>query len=114
MTTEERKQLFNEFSNCKMLKVTADGKVTCNGKIAIDYVSFNKDGDVFVEWRYNCCYEKPHTAEVNMVSSSYDDYIEGVFTDENVAKEVAEEWFSQRKAEKIAELEAELKRLRGS
>ena len=113
MDVEERKQLFYDFASCKKMKVSKSGKVISSEKIIIEHVLVNKKGDVLVEWHYNC-YDQFHTAEVDVVYSAWDDYIEGIFTDEVVAKKVAEEWFQQQKKEKIAELEAELKRLKES
>lgn len=113
MDVEERKKLFYDFANCKKMKVSKAGKVMSSEDIIIEHVLVNKKGDVLVEWHYNC-YDQFHTAEVDVVYNAWDDYVEGIFTDEAVAKDVAEEWFQQQKKEKIAELEAELKRLKES
>ena len=112
MDIETRKQLYNEHVNCKFMKVTKAGQASIQD-IIVDYVLVDKYGNVFVEW-HSGTYSDSHFAEVNMVNQAFDNYISGIFTDEATAKAVAAEWFDRQKQEKIAELEAELKKLKES
>ena len=113
MDIETRKQLFNAYANCRSIRVAKYGEILLEYPVSVETVSVNKDGDVFVEWR-NSIYDNKRIAEVDMVDNAWENYIDGVFSSRDVAKAVAAEWFDRQKKEKIAELEAELKKLKES
>ena len=48
---ETRKQLFKEYSDCKWMQATIEGKVVACSGITIETVSVDKDGNVYVDWR---------------------------------------------------------------
>ena len=112
---ENRKALFNAFACCKYYKASKAGKVLSCKKIDIQYVSVDKNGNVYVDWedgdKYRTCLE---TAEVNVVWHACHNYVEGVFTSKDEAIATAKEWFAEEKKAKIAELEEELAQLKAS
>lgn len=109
---DTRKALFKEYSGCHWIEVTNAGEIKANRPVDVEYVDVDKDGNVYVRWR-NSDYDVLKTAEVNVVmQAAYDEYISGVFTDEDEARAVAKEWFNEEKKERIAKLEAELAELK--
>ena len=108
---ETRKQLFKDYSNCKWLQVSKEGKVVCCSGISIECVSIDKDGNVYVDWRTGA-YSQLKTAEVNVVNSACGDCIQGIFTSKEEAVDITKEWFKIEKLEKIKQLEEELAELK--
>ena len=114
ISLQARKQLFNEYADCRYFKISSKGKVLKDIKIDVEYVDVDKKGNVYVEWQFDD-YDKLHSAEVNVVrQAAYDDNIDGVFTSKEEALAVAKEWFKEEKKDKIAELEEELAELKKS
>ena len=116
MTSEKtRKALFKDYTKCHYMKVNAKGKILKDVKIDVEYVDLDKNGNVYVEWRFDT-YSKLESTEVNVVryaSYGYDGFdIEGVFTSKKEALAIAAEWFNEEKKKKIAKLEAELAELK--
>ena len=109
---QTRKSLFNNYSGCKWMQVSKEGKVVCCSGIVVEYVSVDKDGAVHVAWRSGA-YSQLKTSRVNAVGQTeYGECIQGIFTSQEEAVAVARDWFQNEKLKKIKQLEEELAKLK--
>ena len=96
--------VFNSFNDCYYMQVTKAGKIIAKNKINVSAIQIDKNGEVEIGWsedKYRSVEFKP----LNAVYSSYDDYIYGVFTDDNTALTIAKEWFKLLVKEQIDKIE---------
>ena len=108
-----KKSLFNKYASCKFFKVSEAGEVMSCKDIDVQYVSIDKNGNVYVDWNDGSKYEQRlESAEVDVVWHAWHNYVEGVFTSEEEALATAKAWYIAMKLKRIAELEEELAKLK--
>ena len=106
------KELYDKYSDCIYCRVDNKGKASCK-PIAVEHIGIYKNGHVYVSWD-NTRYGDIKCAPFNAFRFVCDDYVEGIFKDEDCAKEAAKKHFKDMKLCKIAELEAEIEVLKKS
>lgn len=111
---ETRKQLFKDYSDCKLVTIGKDGEVAhCIG-VVIEHVSLDKNGKVYIDWHAGA-YSQLKSSEVNVVHQTmHDGCIQGIFTSKEEAISIARKWLENEKLEKIKQLEEELAELKKS
>ncbi len=105
------KDVYNEFSNCEYLIVDPAGKILAAYDVVPDLVCVDKSGDVHIRYHKNA-YGDVVVQKLNEVFRSADGNLEGVFTNESVAVAAAREHYLKIKQDKIAEVEAELSKMK--
>ena len=111
MTIQQLKDVYNEFFHCKYLRVDPTGKILAAYDVVPDLVCVDKRGYVYIRY-YKNAYGDVAVRKLNEVSWSADGNLEGVFTNESVAVAVAREHYLKIKQDKIAEVEAELSKMK--
>lgn len=109
------KNVFSDFSShCKFMKIDESGNILSSTPIHVELVSFNKDAKISVHWRFpNDIYSESLTnSTVNEISERHLTYVQGIFTDENLASKIVKKHFKEITLEKIAELENEIAKLK--
>ena len=113
---ETRKQLFKDYSDCKLVTIGKDGEVAHCSNIVVEDVRVDKDGVVYVAW-HSGAYSLLKTSEVNkvnVVDQACDKHVQGIFTSKEEAISIARKWLENEKLKKIKQLEEELAELKKS
>ena len=111
MTIQQLKDVYNEFSNCEYLRVDPAGKILAAYDVVPDLVCVDKRGDVHIKY-YKNAYGDVAIQKLNEVLWSVDGNLEGVFTNKSVAVATAREHYLKIKQDRIAEVEAELLKMK--
>ena len=108
---ETRKKLFEDYADCKLIRISRDGTVMHCSSITVEYVAVDKDGNVRVHW-HSGPYSQLKYTKVNAVNQvSFNEY-EGIFTSEKEAIDIVKTRVDSAKLERIRQLEAELAELK--
>jgi len=108
---ETRKKLFEDYADCKLMRISRDGTVMRCSSITVEYAAVDKDGNVRVHW-HSGPYSQLKYTKVNAVNQVSSNEYEGIFTDEKEAIDIVKTWIDAVKLEKIKKLEEELAELK--
>ena len=115
MTIEQLKKVYDEYSHCEFKKVDTNGTIFRRRTINPSDVCIGADGIVSI--RYLDDNDAYAITTLNSIQHAFADndglnYIEGIFSSDEKAIEVAKKYFLKIKRDKIAEAEAELSKMK--